>query len=211
MIADDHKIIRDGLRNLLEELPQLTVVGDAENGREALSMARKQKPDVVIMDICMPELNGMEAARQIRIETPESRIIALSMHSDKRYVLGMLKAGVSGYLVKDCAFNELKEAIFAVHKGHTYLSPSIADTVRQSLVDRMDDNDTANIEDLTAREREVLQLIAEGVKTRAIADRMCLSVKTVETYRSSIMQKLNRHSVAELTKFAVREGLTAIE
>ena len=208
LVADDHKIIREGLCNMLDAEPDLKVVGAASNGREALALARKLSPDVVIMDISMPELNGIEATRQIRAEAPQAAVIALSMYADKRYVLGMLKAGVAGYLIKDCAFEELARAVVVVHRGETYLSPAIADTVRKALVTRIDQAPLTRSEELTERERQVLQMIAEGIKTKDIAESLHISVKTVETYRSSIMQKLGLFSVAELTKFAVREGIT---
>ena len=211
LVADDHAIIRDGICSLLGAIPELKVVGQAENGRKALDMALDLKPDIVIMDISMPELNGFEAARQIRETVPEARIIALSMYAEKRYVLGMLKAGVSGYLIKDCAFQELAEAIAVVYRGDTYLSPKIADTVRKALLDSIEETPVTVSEELSERERQVLQLMAEGVKTRDIAEELHISVKTVETYRGSIMKKLNLYSVAELTKFAVREGLTPLE
>ena len=211
LVADDHAIIRDGICSLLGAIPELKVVGQAENGRKALDMALDLNPDIVIMDISMPELNGFEAARQIRETVPEARIIALSMYAEKRYVLGMLKAGVSGYLIKDCAFQELAEAIAVVYRGDTYLSPKIADTVRKALLDSIEETPVTVSEELSERERQVLQLMAEGVKTRDIAEELHISVKTVETYRGSIMKKLNLYSVAELTKFAVREGLTPLE
>ena len=211
LVADDHAIILDGICSLLGTISGLKVVGRAENGRKALELAIKLRPDVVIMDISMPELNGFEAARQIGAEVPGVRIIALSMYAEKRYVLGMLKAGVSGYLIKDCAFQELAEAISVVHRGGTYLSPKIADTVRKALLDSIEETPMTVSEELTERERQVLQRMAEGVKTRDIAEELHVSVKTVETYRASIMQKLNLYSVAELTKFAVREGLTPLE
>jgi DNA-binding NarL/FixJ family response regulator len=211
LVADDHAIIRDGICSLLGAIPGLKVVGQAENGRKALDLAQELRPDIVVMDISMPELNGFEATRQIRGELPGTRIIALSMYAEKRYVLGMLKAGVAGYLIKDCAFQELAEAIAVVHRGDIYLSPKIADTVRKALLDSIEETPVTLSEELSERERQVLQRMAEGVKTRDIAEELHISVKTVETYRGSIMRKLNLYSVAELTKFAVREGLTPLE
>ncbi|MFO8050024.1 MAG: response regulator transcription factor [Desulfosudaceae bacterium] len=212
IVADDHKIIREGICNMLRAINKVEVAGQAENGRKALRLACELQPDVVIMDISMPELNGIDAARQIIAEVPGVKVIALSMYADKRYVLGMLRAGVAGYLIKDCAFQELAEAIAVVHKGETYLSPKIAETVRKTLLGQIQEKDQPDSsEELTSRERQVLQLIAEGVKTRDIAGEMCLSIKTIETYRSNIMQKLNLFSVAELTKYAVREGLTRLD
>ncbi|MFP4040536.1 MAG: response regulator [Desulfosudaceae bacterium] len=212
IVADDHKIIREGICNMLRAINEVKVAGQAENGRKALRLACELQPDVVIMDISMPELNGIDAARQIIAEVPGVKVIALSMYADKRYVLGMLRAGVAGYLIKDCAFQELTEAIAVVHRGETYLSPKIAETVRKTLLGQIQEKEKQDSsEELTGRERQVLQLIAEGVKTRDIAGDMCLSIKTIETYRSNIMQKLNLFSVAELTKYAIREGLTRLD
>lgn len=211
VVADDHRIIREGICNALKSNKNFNIIGEAENGRKAISLVKKHQPDVVIMDISMPELNGIEASRQIKSDAPNTKIIALSMHTDKRYVVGMLKAGVSGYLYKDCALQELSDAIDVVFHGDTYLSPKIADTLRRTLLNQIDEGTTNISEELTHRERQVLQLIAEGVKTKNIADSMHISIKTVETYRSNIMRKLNIFSVAELTKFAVREGITPLE
>ncbi len=211
ILADDHKITRDGLKALLENQKNMTVVGEAENGRKAVRLAMELQPDVVVMDINMPELNGIEATRQIKAELPEAKIIALSMYSDKRYVVGMLKAGVSGYLLKNCAFDELVSAISAVVKNQNYMSPKIADTVMKGYANILESDDTSPASQLTAREREVLQLIAEGLKTKDIATRIHVSIKTVETHRQQMMRKLNAKSVAELTKIALREGLTSLD
>ena len=211
ILADDHKITRDGLKALLENQKNMTVVGEAENGRKAVRLAMEFQPDVVVMDINMPELNGIEATRQIKAELPEAKIIALSMYSDKRYVVGMLKAGVSGYLLKNCAFDELVSAISAVVKNQNYMSPKIADTVMKGYANILESDDTSPASQLTAREHEVLQLIAEGLKTKDIATRIHVSIKTVETHRQQMMRKLNAKSVAELTKIALREGLTSLD
>lgn len=211
LLADDHKITRAGLKALLENQKNMTVAGEAENGREAVRLALSLKPDVVVMDINMPELNGIEATRQIRAELPATKIIALSMYSDKRYVVGMLKAGVSGYLLKNCAFDELVAAISAVVKNQNYMSQKIAGTVMQEYASILEASDASPASQLTAREREVLQMIAEGMKTKDIGDKMHVSVKTVETHRQQIMRKLNASSVAELTKIALREGLTSLD
>ncbi len=211
LLADDHQITRSGLRALLEQQPDMVVVGEADNGRLAVRMAAELKPDVIVMDINMPELNGMEASRQIRTELPHTKIIALSMHSDKRYVAGMLKAGVSGYLLKNCAFDELVAAINSVVRHQSYLSPAIADTVMKDYASILEGADQSPASQLSSREREVLQLIAEGLSTRDISERIHVSVKTVETHRQQIMRKLNAKSVAELTKIALREGLTSLE
>ena len=211
LLADDHKITRDGLKALLENQKNMTVVGEAENGRLAVRLAAELKPDVVVMDINMPELNGIEATRQIVAELPGTKIIALSMYSDKRYVVGMLKAGVSGYLLKNCAFDELVAAISAVMNNQNYMSQKIAGTVMREYTTILETSDSSPVSQLSAREREVLQLIAEGTKTKDIADRIHVSVKTVETHRQQIMRKLNVTSVAELTKIALREGLTSLD
>ena len=211
ILADDHKITRDGLRALLENQKNMTVIGEAENGRKAVRLALELQPDVIVMDINMPELNGIEATRQIKAELPEAKIIALSMYSDKRYVVGMLKAGVSGYLLKNCAFDELVSAISAVVNNQNYMSPKIADTVMKDYANILESSDTSPAAQLTTREREVLQLIAEGLKTKDIATRIHVSIKTVETHRQQMMRKLNAKSVAELTKIALREGLTSLD
>ncbi len=211
LLADDHKIIREGLQSLLEKEDGMEVVGFAENGRTAVKLANKFKPDVIIMDISMPDLNGIDATKQILSEMPEIKVIALSTYSDRRFVVGMIKAGVSGYLLKDCAFEELAGAIKTVIKGQTYLSPGIASTVVKSIKDRLlKDEAPGLISILTDREREVLQLISEGKSTKEIASSLNVSVKTIETHRQKIMSKLNVRSIAELTKLAVKEGLTAL-
>jgi len=211
LLADDHKITRDGLKALLENLSHMRVVGEAENGRQAVRLALELAPDVIVMDINMPELNGIEATRQILAELPDTKIIALSMYSDKRYVVGMLKAGVSGYLLKNCAFDELVAAISSVVKNQNYMSQKIAGTVMKDYASILESSDSSPASQLTAREREVLQLIAEGLKTKDIAARIHVSVKTVETHRQQIMRKLAAKSVAELTKIALREGITSLD
>jgi len=211
LLADDHKIVRDGLRSLLEKQQGMEVVGEAENGRLVLELARQKKPDVVIMDVSMPDLNGIEATRQMLAAQPGVRVIALSMHSDRRLVAGMLQAGASGFLLKDCAFDELARAINAVMSNQPYLSPRIAETVIQDYVRRMTPSESSTADALTKRQREVLQLLAEGWSTKHISSHLYLSVKTVETHRREIMAKLSLHSIAELTKYAIREGLTSLE
>ena len=208
LLTDDHRMMREGLRSLISKQPGLEVVGEADNGRAAIQLARKLKPDLIIMDINMPDLNGIDAATQIIGEFPGIRIIGLSMFSDKRFVNGMLKAGVSGYLLKDCAFEELATAIKSVIAGQIYISPRVAGTIVKDYVERISEQDAASSDHLSTREREVLQLIAEGKKTKDIATKLNISVKTVETHRQQIMRKLNTFSVAELTKIAIREGLT---
>lgn len=211
LIADDHKIIRDGLKALLEKVPEMDVVGEAENGRAAVDLTRRLSPHVVIMDISMPELNGIEATRQIREEFPGIKVIALSMYFDKRYVAGMLKAGVSGYLLKNCASEELIKAVKDVVKNKTYMSPKISDMVVKDYAHLLSSKETSPADLLTPREREVLQLIAEGVKTHDIADRLNVSIKTISTHRQQIMQKLGMDSVAELTLFALKEGIISLD
>lgn len=211
ILADDHNITRSGLRALLEADPGIDVVSDAPDGRSAIKLALEHKPDVIVMDISMPDLNGIDATRQILSQLPETRIIALSMHSHRQYVTGMLKAGASGYLLKSCAFEELTLAIATVSHGKTYLSPSIANTVVKDYVNQLTDSEISSSSELTAREREVLQLIAEGVQTKQIASRLHVSESTVNTHRRQIMEKLNIHTIAELTKYALKEGLTTLE
>lgn len=210
IIADDHQITRQGLISLLENQPDMQVVAEAQNGREAVSLAGKLTPDVVIMDVSMPELNGMEAARQITSKGGSVKVIALSMHSDNLFVSEMLKSGASGYLLKDCAFEELTNAIRIVYQGKKYLSPSISGIVVDGYVQSITNPEPASSEVLSDREREVLQLIAEGQSTKQIALKLHISAKTVETHRRQIMNKLNIHNVAELTKYAVRKGLTSL-
>jgi DNA-binding NarL/FixJ family response regulator len=210
MIADDHEIVRNGLRSLIEKELDMEVIAEAGNGRDAVRIALELAPDVVIMDIAMPDLNGIEAARQIIAALPRIKVIALSMHADKRYVMEMLKAGASGYILKDSAFEELACAIRTTLKNRTYLSPSITEIVIGDYVQlALASNDTA-FSLLSSREREVLQLLAEGKSTAQIAESLGISVKTVETYRQHIIEKLDIRSVAELTKYAIREGLTSL-
>jgi DNA-binding NarL/FixJ family response regulator len=210
LLADDHKIVRDGLRNLLEKDQDIEVAGEAEDGREALQLARKLSPDVVIMDIAMPDLNGIEATRQILSEIQDVKVVALSMHSDKRFVSEMLKAGASAYLLKDCAFEELITAIRTIMKGKIYLSPGIAGVVIEDYIRKGTKKDSSVFSLLSDREREVLQLMAEGRTTKEVAAHLNVSIKTVETHRTNIMTKLDIHSIAELTKYAIREGLTTL-
>ena len=211
LLADDHKITREGLRSLLEKEQDMDVVAEAENGRTAVRLAHKLLPNMVIMDVTMPDLNGVEAARQIVGRVPNVKIIALSMHSDSLFVTEMLRSGASGYLLKDCAFNELALAIRAVASGKTYLSPSISGVVVEDYLHRLTKTNSSSSEILTDREREVLQLMAEGKSTKQIALKLSISVKTVETHRRQIMNKLDIHTVAELTKYAIRKGLTSLE
>lgn len=209
VIADDHQIVRQGLRTLLEREADMQVVAEAEDGRRAVSLARELIPHVIVMDVEMPDLNGIEATRQILTEYPQIKIIALSMYSDRRFVTNMLKSGVSGYLLKDCAFEELVQAIRLAMSNMIYLSPGVADVVVKDYANHTPAPSQPAV--LTTREREVLQLLSEGKRTSQIADLLHISIKTVETHRKQIMHKLGMRSVAELTKYAIREGLTSLE
>ena len=212
LIADDHKIMLAGLRSLLEKQSDFEVVAEAENGRKAVQMTLKTKPDIVVMDVSMPDLNGIEATMQIIETLPQTRVIALSMHSDKRFVIGMLRAGASGYLLKDCASQELANAIYQVAAGKKYLSPEITGVVIDDfLLGGASEGVATAASLLSAREREVLQLIAEGWSTKQIASHLYVSIKTIETHRRQIMKKLDLHSISDLTKYAIREGLTSID
>jgi len=211
LLADDHKIVRDGLRAMISGHSDMEVVAEAENGRAAVTLAKQLAPDIVIMDISMPDLNGIEAARHIIADAPRVRIIALSMHSDSHYVKELFKAGASGYLLKDCAFEELANAIHTVAADQIYLSPRISHVVIHDYLNKVTTEKNSVFSVLTAREREVLQLLAEGKTTKEIAFTLDLSTKTVEAHRQKIMEKSNLHSVAELTKYAIREGLTSLE
>lgn len=211
VLADDHKIMRAGLRSLLEKESDMKVVAEAADGRTAVRMIREAAPDVVIIDITMPDLNGVEATHQILSESADIKVIALSMHSDEQFVSGMLKAGASGYLLKDCAAEELVHAIRAVISGDTYLSPKIASIVVEDYRRELSKGQIAKAPELTAREREVLQLVAEGETSKRIAARLHVSVKTVEAHRQQIMDKLGIHTVAGLTKYAIRKGITSLQ
>ena len=211
LLADDHKITREGLRSLIEKQSDMEVVAEAEDGHVAVHLVRKVLPDVVIMDVSMPDLNGIEATQKIVSECPNVKVIALSMHSDTLFVTKMLKSGASGYLLKDCAFEELTRAIRTVVAGKTYLSPAISDVVVDGYLHRLSEDDSASSDVLTHREREVLQMLAEGNSTKQVALKLHISVKTVETHRRQMMHKLDIYSVAELTKYAIRKGLTSLE
>jgi DNA-binding NarL/FixJ family response regulator len=210
LIADDHKILREGLRSLLETEPEFAIVAEAQDGLSAISAAKRHKPDIAILDIGMPDLNGIEVTRRIRSEIADTRVIALSMHADRRFVMGILEAGANGYLLKDSAFAELILAVMAVAKGKMYLSPSIAETVVKNSLEKLDQKEEGSSVMLSGREREVLQMIAEGKSTKEIALKLFVSTKTVETHRKQIMDKLNIRTVAGLTKYAIREGLTSL-
>ena len=211
LLADDHRIVRDGLRALIETQPNMEVIGESDNGRDALRLAKESSPDLVVMDLSMPGLNGIETTRRILSEVEGVRVVVLSMHSDKRFVHEALRAGASGYLLKDSAFEELAQAVATVMRGQSYLSPAIAGIVVDAWARDAQHEGTEIQSVLTPREREVLQLLAEGRNTKQIAAALSVSAKTIETHRRRIMKKLGLHSVAELTKYAIREGLTTID
>jgi DNA-binding NarL/FixJ family response regulator len=209
LLADDHKIMREGLRSLIEKESDIKVVAEAAGGRTAVRLAKEVSPDVVIMDITMPDLNGIEATQQILSEAPNIKVLALSMHSDDFFVASMLKARASGYLPKDCATKELVQAIRAVVGGETYLSPKVAGIVVQGYRRIMSKSQPKRASELTSREREVLQLVAEGETSKKIAARLQVSVKTVEAHRQQIMDKLNIRTIAGITKYAIQKGITS--
>ena len=210
LVADDHKIFREGLRALIERQDGMQVVAEAEDGRRAVRLAEELEPDVVVMDISMPQLNGFEATRQIVERIPRVKVLALSMHSEEPYVGEMLSAGASGYLLKDCAFEELAGAIDTVMSGRVYLSPDIAARVVEDYVRQYAGPRSAAPSRLSGREREVVQLLAEGRAIKEIGDLLHVSAKTIETHKNRIMKKLGLASIAELTKWAIRAGLTTL-
>jgi len=209
LLADDHKIMREGLRALIEKHPQFEIVGEAEDGRTAVRLAEKLMPDIIIMDVGLPDLNGIEATRRIKAVLPQTRVIGLSMYYDKRFVSGMLEAGASGYLSKDCALNELVTAVETVDKKEIYLGSRVAGpgltSGDPSKIRR------AEFSKLTDRQREVLQALSEGKNTKQIAYDLKISIKTVETHILNIKEKLDIRSTAALTRYAIREGLTFLE
>ncbi|MCU0640292.1 MAG: response regulator transcription factor [Candidatus Krumholzibacteria bacterium] len=211
LIADDHRLFRDGLRTLFAARKDIRVVAETTDGAETISAAAELKPDIVIMDVSMPGLNGIEAARRILSRETATRIIMLSMHSDRHFITESLKAGAMGYLLKDCPFEEVLLAVRTVREGKIYLSRQISDTVIKDYIAITRSAPASVFRALSTREREVLQLLAEGRTTKETAARLHVSVKTIETHRKQIMDKLDIHSVAELTKYAIREGLTSLE
>src|SRR3954471_17759045 len=203
LLADDHAVVRHGFRMILEAQPDMEIAGEAGNGREAVSLAEALKPDIVVMDVAMPELNGIEATRRLTAAVPHTRVVALSMHKDSVYVREILRAGARGYLLKDSPAGDLVSAVRSVASGESYLSPGVSNAV----LDDYRKHVTNPIDLLTSREREVLQLIAEGKTNKEIAVVLNLSVYTVDAHRGRIMEKLNLHSINELVRFAVRNGL----
>jgi DNA-binding NarL/FixJ family response regulator len=213
LLADDHRLMREGLRHMLEREADFEVLPDAPEGRTAVRLAAELRPDVIVMDVTMPDLNGIEATRQIKASHPTMRVLGLSMHADRQFVTEMLAVGASGYLLKDCPANELATAIRAAAAGETYLSSKVAGLVLMGVPGGQN-GDTHEAKrhygSLTPREREILQLVADGGSSKEIAFRLGLSVKTVDTHRRQVMEKLQLYSVAELTHYAIREGLTAL-
>ena len=210
VLADDHQMIIDGLKMLIDDMKGIEIVGEAANGREAVRLVKELEPDIIIIDVAMPELNGIEATRQITSECPGVKIIVLSMHSEKRFVSLMFKAGAKAYLSKENAFKELSSAIKAVMAGTSYLSPNIATALVEDYVEVVKTvTDRLEASTLSPRELEVMQLLAEGRSTRQAAETLFVSVKTIEAHRRNIMEKLGLKGVAELTRYAIREGYIA--
>jgi DNA-binding NarL/FixJ family response regulator len=210
LLADDHALVRAGFRTLLESLPGVLVVADTDNGREAVRLIEEHQPDIVLMDISMPELNGLEATARVTADFPSVRVVILSMHANEEYVLRALQAGAAGYLLKDADPVELELALTAVARGDTYLSPPVSRHVIDEYVRRVTEGHTP-LESLTSRQREVLQLIAEGQTTRQMAQTIGVSVKTIETHRAQLMERLDIHDIAGLVRFAIRTGLVSAE
>ncbi len=208
LLADDHTVMRVGLRFLLERQPDMAVVGEAEDGRRTVELANNEVPNVVVMDIAMPNLNGIEAARQISEKHPEMGIVILSMHSDESYVLRALKAGARAYLLKDSAESDLIRAIRAVHEGKSFFSPTVSRLLLEDYVRQLGQKgEEDSYELLTTREREILQMLAEGKSNKEVASLLELSLYTVETHRAHILQKLGLHSTADLILYSVRKGI----
>lgn len=211
LLADDHQLLIDGLRPLLENQPNIEVVGVAKDGLKAAELALNQKPNMILLDISMPKLNGIDTARRVLRELPDTKIIMLSMHADQRFIRESLRVGARGYILKESAASEVIEAIAAVHRGELFFSLSIRDQVLRDYVDRVREDKHPSESPLSGREREVLQILAEGRSTKDAARLLNISVKTVESHRKQIMDKLDLHSIAELTKYAIREGLTQLD
>ena len=203
LLVDDHAVVRQGFRMILAAEPDMEIVGEAANGRDAVGLAEKLRPDVVVMDVAMPELNGIEATRRLAESSPRTRVLALSMHKDSVYVREILRAGARGYLLKDAFDRDLVAAVRAVAGGEGYLSPAVSEAVLTDYRKHVSDP----LDLLTSREREVLQMLAEGKTNKEIATVLELSVYTVDAHRGRIMEKLNLHSIGELVRFAVRSGL----
>jgi len=211
ILADDHNVLREGLKSLLNQQQDFEVIGEADNGQEAVRLTKKLEPDIVVLDIGMPNMNGIQATEHIVAEVPETKVLALSMHSDHQFVVKMLQAGASGYMLKDCAYEELISAVRDITAGKFYLSKDVTGVVINNYINMIQAVDAVSHPTLTSRERETLQLIAEGKSTAETASLLNVSSKTIETHRKNIMDKLDIHNIADLTKYAVREGITSIE
>jgi DNA-binding NarL/FixJ family response regulator len=210
IIADDHQLFREGLANLLADSKDIEILAQAGNGKEAIAKARELNPDVLIMDIGMPVMDGVEATRKLLQELPGSRVIALSMHADKQYIKGMFEAGASGYLFKNCAYNELITAIRTVHEGKKYLSDRITEIMIQDYLGK-EEAIPAGDNELTEREAEILKLIAEGVSTNEISERLFVSIKTIGTHKQHILEKLNLKTTTDLVKYAIKKGIISLD
>ena len=207
LLVDDHTILREGLKMVLDSQPQITVVGEADNGRQAVELAEKLMPDVIVMDIAMPNLNGLEATRQIKKRWPQIKVVILTMHENQQYLMQIVKSGATGAVLKRSAGTELLTAIRAAATGQSYFSPTIASMMLEDYRVRLSDDGVEDPEILTEREREVLQLVAEGKTNQEIADSLFVSIKTVQTHRGHIMEKLGVHDRTDLVKYAIRTGM----
>ena len=211
LVADDHTILRQGIKSLLANEEEIEVIGEAKNGREALTIIEETLPDVILMDIAMPGLNGLEATRRIKKKFPRMKVLVLTMYTNEEYIFQILNAGANGYLVKETAFQDLISAIKAVYKNEAFMSPSISKKVINSYIKRAQNDEKQTCEILTTREREILQLIVEGNSSKKIAEILFISPKTVETHRTHIMDKLNIHNRTGLVKYAIRKGIVDVD
>ncbi|MGE5428837.1 MAG: response regulator [Methylococcaceae bacterium] len=210
IISDDHQLFRDGIANLLSSASQIEIVAQAENGNEVIAKAILYKPDIIIMDLSMPNINGVDATRILRKELPKTKVLVLTMHAEKNYIKAALEAGAFGYLFKDCSYDQLLEAINTVYQGKKYLSNKITEILISDYLDKDEEQDINNI-DLSKREAEILKLLAEGKSTREIAEILFISVKTVGTHKQHIFEKLNFQSIPDLIKYAIKKGIVGIE
>ncbi len=211
LIADDHRLVRAGIRSLLEGHPDIEVVGEAGSGREAIEGATRLQPNVVLMDIAMGDLSGLEATQEIRVRNPRVNVLALTMHDREEYFFAMLKAGALGYVLKECEPRDLLEAIRVVHHGEAYLAPSVTKAVLEDYLRQRTEQTQSRYDSLTLREKQVLRLAIEGKTTREMAEMLYLSAKTIEKHRASMMRKLELHSLPELIKYAIRKGLIEVD
>ncbi|MEE9471466.1 MAG: response regulator transcription factor [Gemmatimonadota bacterium] len=211
VIADDHAIVREGISSLLETQPDIEVAGEARNGQEVLDKARELKPDIILMDITMPGMSGLEATRLIREQNPDTKVLVLTMHEGDEYFFKLLDAGASGYLVKGCSSEELVTAMRAVHRGDVFLYPTMTTKLLSDYLRRSRGGDKETGDGLTNREMEILKYVADGHTNQEIAERLVLSVATVQTHRANIMAKLGLHNAAELVKYAIRHGLISLD